>query len=311
MSELEIDEIQTSIFRIAKIKIPSKISKEAIIKALTVIESQLQKNEREFNEQENRLSNILNVITSLAMLEYDKKATISNRKDHFDALALGVNMLGEELQASTISLNEKEVLLKEVHHRVKNNLQVISSLLNLQAERITDAYALEKFRESQNRVRSMALVHEKIYESQNLSKVNFAEYINKFIEIVFYNYDIKKEQVVMHINFEVEDCQLPIDIAIPCALILNELVSNAFKYAFPAQKKGNLYLKFYKAEKEQCVIEVADDGVGMPPSFNINKLNSLGLQLVDMLVKQIGGKLCIENQKQGGARFVISFNQIK
>jgi len=196
-------------------------------------------------------------------------------------------------------------LLKEIHHRVKNNLQVISSLLNLQAEYINDSYALEKFKESQNRVKSMALVHEKLYESQNLSKVNFAEYINKFIDIVYDSYSSSKDKIKMNVTFKSKDCQLPIDIAIPCALIINELVSNAFKYAFPGKQKGNIYLKFYKSKNLKCNIEVIDNGVGLPASFNVNKLNTLGLQLVEMLTKQIGGSLKIVSNK--GSKFYISF----
>ncbi|AUB39254.1 CheY chemotaxis protein or a CheY-like REC [Nostoc flagelliforme CCNUN1] len=134
----------------------------------------------------------------------------------------------EQIKAS---LQEKEVLLKEIHHRVKNNLQIISSLLNLQAEYIKDNQALEVFKDSQNRIESMALIHEKLYQSQDLAKINFADYIQDLVTNLFYSYNVNSSAISLKMN--VEEVFLAIDAAIPCGLIINELISNSLKYAFP------------------------------------------------------------------------------
>lgn len=304
MAGSELDEIYALVCRISGVKPRGKVKKEAIIAGLMVLEKQIQLKNKLQEDNEKRVNNILEVIMALAQLNYDKKAKISDKTDHLDALALGINMLGEELQSSTISLREKEVLLKEIHHRVKNNLQVISSLLNLQSENITDSHSLEKFKESQNRVRSMALVHEKLYESKDLSRINFAEYIEAFTDVVNRSYNITEGRVKLHLKVDLVDSYFNIDIAIPCALMLNELVSNAFKYAFPDQRKGNLYLDF-KKEKKEYVFIVRDDGIGIPAHISTKNSPSLGLQLVDMLTQQINGKVSI--LRDGGTTFVIKF----
>lgn len=304
MASTELDDIYKLVCRISGVKPRGKAKKEAVIAGLMVIEKQLAEKNKLQEENEKRVNQILEVIMALAQLNYSKKATISEKTDHLDALALGINMLGEELQSSTISLHEKEVLLKEIHHRVKNNLQVISSLLNLQSENITDSHSLEKFKESQNRVRSMALVHEKLYESKDLSRINFSEYIEAFTDVVNRSYNITEGRVKLHLNVDIGESYFNIDTAIPCALMLNELVSNAFKYAFPDQRKGNLYLNFRK-EGQEYVFEVKDDGIGIPAHITTRNSPSLGLQLVDMLTEQINGKVTILSNK--GTTFSIKF----
>jgi two-component sensor histidine kinase len=300
----ELDEIYKIVCKISGVKPGGKTKREAVIAGLIVIEKQLEEKNRLQAEYEKRVNHILDVIMALAQLNYKKKAQISSKVDHLDALALGINMLGEELQSSTISLHEKEVLLKEIHHRVKNNLQVISSLLNLQSENITDSHSLEKFRESQNRIRSMALVHEKLYESKDLSRINFAEYIESFVDVVNRSYNISEGRVILHLQIDLRDSYLHIDTAIPCALMLNELVSNAFKYAFPDGRKGNLYLTF-KEEGDEYVFEVKDDGIGINPAITTRNSPTLGLQLVDMLTEQISGSVKILSGK--GSTFIIRF----
>ncbi len=306
----ELDDIYKKVCRLAEVKSSKNADKKhEIMVALDLIDKKLKAAEKEDKENSKRINEILKVVISLANLKYDKKASISNKKNHFDALALGINMLGEELQASTISLHEKETLLKEIHHRVKNNLQVISSLLNLQSEKITQPELLEAFMQSQNRIRSMALVHEKLYQSKNISKINFTEYIHSFIIYMNSSYNLDPENIKIHIDADSESHFFKIDTAIPCGLILNELISNSCKYAFPQNRKGNIYLNF-SLEKEtkttsHYTLQVADDGIGISIPIDLHKGGTLGFQLLDMLTQQLEGT--IESESNNGTKFTIRF----
>ncbi len=201
------------------------------------------------------------------------------------------------------SLREKEVLLREIHHRVKNNLQIISSLLRLQTRLIKDGRMVEMFKESQNRIRSMALIHEKLYQTEDLSRVNFAEYIRSLTVHLFHTYRINPNIVKM--NTEVEDIYLDINRAIPCGLVINELVSNALKHAFPNSKRGEILIKLYSNKQNKTKLTVSDNGVGLPENINIHEPETLGLQLVNDLVKQVEGKIRLERTK--GTTFHIVF----
>jgi len=206
----------------------------------------------------------------------------------------------ERLKAS---LREKEVLLREIHHRVKNNMQIISSLLRLQTRLIKDGRMVEMFKESQNRIRSMALIHEKLYQTEDLSRVNFAEYIRSLMVHLFHTYRINPNIVKM--NTEVEDIYLDINRAIPCGLVINELVSNALKHAFPNSKRGEIHIKLYSNKQNKTKLTVSDNGVGLPENINIHEPETLGLQLVNDLVKQVEGKIRLERTK--GTTFHIVF----
>ncbi|HEU4719019.1 MAG TPA: sensor histidine kinase [Bacteroidia bacterium] len=260
-----------------------------------------------------RIQEILGVIMSLANLDYNHKAPVSDALDEIDALAGGINMLGEELKSSTVSLHEKETLLKEIHHRVKNNLQVISSLLNLQADRIEDPLAREKFLVCRERIRTMSMVHEKLYESGNLSSIDFPEYIESLARTLNNSYNTDKTLVKLHTdvgNLDPEDRRFKIETAIPCGLILNELLSNAYKYAFPEQRKGNVRVLFdvdRGAKAGHYRIRVEDDGVGLPEKFLPEKAETLGMQLVWILAEQLEGKLDVESGKKGTA-ITLTFN---
>ena len=202
------------------------------------------------------------------------------------------------------SLKEKEMLLQEIHHRVKNNLQVISSLLNLQAGYIEGEGTREIFRDSQNRVRSMALVHEKLYRSADLARVDLAEYIKNLATFLFGSYQASAGRIGLEI--EAADVYLGIDAAVPCGLMLNELISNTLKHAFPHGRSGLVRVELQRDEAAQEVtLIVADDGVGLPPDFDIFQTDSLGMQLVDTLVEQLDGILEIESQN--GTQFKITF----
>lgn len=201
------------------------------------------------------------------------------------------------------SLEEKKVLLKEIHHRVKNNLQIVSSLLNVQATYITDKKALECFTESQNRVKSMALIHEKLYQSEDLSRVDFAEYIGNLSKSLFNSYNVNIGNIGLDIA--VDNLRLDIDKAIPCGLIINELVSNSLKHAFPDNRKGEVSIKMCIAENRYILI-ISDNGVGFPAGIDYRNTTSLGLQLINMIVSQLDGTIDLDSST--GTKFTITFH---
>lgn len=192
------------------------------------------------------------------------------------------------------SLFEKEVLLKEIHHRVKNNLQVISSLLMLQSDSVGDERVSAALNESRNRVYSMAVIHETLYQSENLARVDFAKYTQKLIDYLLLSYSVDQQSIVLNVN--IIDISLSIDLSIYCGLIINELLSNAFKYAFPDGQKGEISIDLSYAADRQLLLTIADNGVGLPPDLEIDKNESLGLQLVSMLAEQVQGQLSIERE---------------
>lgn len=204
------------------------------------------------------------------------------------------------------SLKEKEVLLKEIHHRVKNNLQIISSLLDLQEAYVKeDPIAVNVLRESQNRVKAMAAVYEKLYLSKDLNKINFYNYIQSLLQGLFYS-DLRKEGQIGQI-VEVEDIMLNIETAVPCGLIISELVSNSLKHAFPEGRKGLIHVSL-KALKDKYELRISDDGIGFPENINFKKTDTLGLKLVNNLVKQLEGK--INMSRNHGTEFKIIFKEL-
>jgi two-component sensor histidine kinase len=222
------------------------------------------------------------------------------------AIAIQQARLREELQRRTqqveLSLREKEALLQEVHHRVKNNLQVISSLLSLQSERIKHRPTLDIFLDSQVRVQSMALVHEALYQSPELAQVDFGEYVRSLTGYLLRAYGISPGKVVL--KTDVRDVTLGISVAVPCGLIINELVSNAVKHAFPEGNSGEITVGLY-SDQTGFRLVVRDDGIGLPVDLDLQNPDSLGLQLVDTLVGQLEGT--IELDRSHGTRFDISF----
>lgn len=207
-------------------------------------------------------------------------------------------------EALRSSLVEKEILLKEIHHRVKNNLQIVTSLLKLQGKYITDEKALKLLKDSKDRIHSMSIIHQKLYQSKDLSHLDFHDYISTIITHLQHSYGVLEDRVVIHIN--AGDVIMPIDNAIPAGLIINELVSNSFKYAFPGNSKGNISINVaYENVNREFWISVRDDGIGFPDEININKSTTFGLTLVNLLIQQMGGTL--ELVKSGGSEFRFSF----
>ena len=207
------------------------------------------------------------------------------------------------------ALVEKEVLLKEVHHRVKNNLQIMSSLLDLQADQVREEEALNTIKESQNRIRTIALVHDGLYHSDDLAKIDFSEYLHGLVDNLLRSYKVSLN--LIHTLIDVKSVYLNVDKAIPCGLIINELVSNSLKYAFPNGKIGEIRIVFTKdgensrnGHSEYTMI-VSDNGVGLPVDFDVKNCRSLGLTLVHTLIKQLRGN--VDMCRDEGTRFNIKF----
>lgn len=205
------------------------------------------------------------------------------------------------------SLKEKEMLLKEIHHRVKNNLMVISSLLNLQSKYIKDKESLNIFRESQNRAQSMALIHERLYRSTDLKRIDFGEYIRTLALDLYHSYVIDPNKI--QLKFDVEEIMLDINTTIPLGLIVNELVSNSMKHGFPDGKRGEIVIQFHKIHDSEYELKIKDNGVGFPDDLDYQNTESLGLQLVNSLTDQIDGEIELENSN--GTTFTIKFTEQK
>jgi PAS domain S-box-containing protein len=203
------------------------------------------------------------------------------------------------------SLQEKELLLKEIHHRVKNNLLVVSSLLDWQTDYIHEPATVKIFEESQQRIHSMALIHEKLYQSQNLAKINFSEYLQTLAEQLFFSFKLDRDRI--ELKFELEPVLLNIETATPCGLIVSELIANVFEHAFPDNRKGQLCLRLQK-HQHQVMVTIRDNGVGFTPDFDFRQTETLGLQLVCLLTHQLEGDLkVVENN---GISFQLIFSEL-
>lgn len=205
------------------------------------------------------------------------------------------------------SLSEKEALLREIHHRVKNNLQIISSLLNMQRHHIEDPRMVNAIIEGQSRVKAMALIHQKLYQTDHLSEIDFQEYVEQLTEHLATAFSDPAKKIKSAINCS--DLKLDIDTAIPLGLILNELITNAYKYAFNGMSEGKLNIGLMLDEAHYYHFHISDSGPGLPPEFSPSKINSLGLKLVHMLIEQLEGSLTISNGP--GANFYIRFKKLR
>jgi PAS domain S-box-containing protein len=202
------------------------------------------------------------------------------------------------------SLREKEVLLKEVHHRVKNNLQVITSLLNLQADRSNDEHVQAVLRNNQARIKSMALVHEELYQSEEFALVNFSDYLRRLTSSLVQAYDKAGKAIQLH--YDMDDLCLGIDAAIPCGLIVNELLTNTIHHAFKGRRGGNVKIRFFRHGRK-FLLGVSDDGVGLPESIDVHSTETLGLHLVSTLTEQLRGILSVT--RNGGTSFILEFEE--
>jgi len=225
-------------------------------------------------------------------------------KGYFEGVAIDITEHKQAEDKIKASLKEKEVLLREIHHRVKNNMQVIISLLSLQYDKIKDKQSLEMFKESQDRIRSMSLIHEKLYQSGDLANIAFSGYVKDLVTRLVGSYGVNPERIELKI--EVEDVSIGLDNAIPCGLIINELVSNSLKYAFPQEGKGEIKIALRSVNEDELELTVSDNGIGIPEDLDFENPESLGLDLVKTLAEHnLDAK--IELDRKEGITFRILF----
>jgi two-component sensor histidine kinase len=200
------------------------------------------------------------------------------------------------------SLREKEVLLKEIHHRVKNNLQVISSILNLQSNYVRDINTISILKECQSRIKSMAFIHELLYQNKDFNKIDFSEYVLVLAKNLIHSFGALDNRIKY--KFEIDPVLLSLDTSIPCGLIVNELLTNALKYAFPNNKGGFIFVSL-KRDSVGVKLTIKDNGVGLPPGLDYQNTESLGLQLVNTLVEQVSGSIEVFSSEDKGTAFSI------
>lgn len=233
------------------------------------------------------------------------------------AIAIQQSLLYQQLQAELSdrkqaeanlknSLKEKEILLKEIHHRVKNNLCVVASLLELQSNTVADPQVSKMFEESQNRLYSMALIHEKLYRSTNLAQINFGEYLEDLVSNLFHSYNISNNRIQLQVL--AEPISLNLETATPCGLIANELVSNTLKHAFPDGTTGTVSVECYQTGDQEINLLVKDNGIGFPQNLDFRKTHSMGFQVVCTLTEQLEGT--IEISRKLGTSFHLKFNEL-
>ncbi|MDP3876760.1 MAG: histidine kinase dimerization/phosphoacceptor domain -containing protein [Methylobacter sp.] len=194
------------------------------------------------------------------------------------------------------------MLLKEVYHRVKNNLQVVSSLINLQAKNVKHEETAALLKQSADRVKAMALIHEKLYQSKDLTRIDFNEYIRSLVDHLLFGYGAPPGKI--NLNIKIDNIFLDVDTAIPCGLIINELLSNALKHAFPDDRHGEISISFTQDQGEFILI-IADNGIGFPPGLDFKNSSSLGLQLVATLTNQLMGRMTLD--PADGSVFTLRF----
>jgi PAS domain S-box-containing protein len=239
---------------------------------------------------------IFDALLSAATIDLDGE-------EHLISMIRDVTELNKAQAQVRSSLAEKEILLQEIHHRVKNNLQVISGLLNLQAHHIHDDKGREVYKESQNRVITMALIHEELYQAKDLSRVDFGDYIKNLTGNLFGSYATDNGSI--DLELDMEQAELVVDTAIPCGLIINELISNSLKHAFPYGRPGKVKVEFSRRADDMFLLTVCDDGIGIPDDLDIDRSASLGLKLVTVLSEQLGAELDISTE--GGTCFTLTF----
>jgi PAS domain S-box-containing protein len=239
---------------------------------------------------------------STLTVELNIKYISNGKNDYLTVIARDITERKKAEEQVKASLKEKEVLLQEIHHRVKNNMMIITSLLQLQSKQIEDEHYREMFNISINRIKSMALIHEKLYKSKDLAKVDFKGYFKDMINSMVISYRLSSRKVAL--KTDVEDITFGIDTAIPCGLIVNELVSNSLKHAFLEDRDGEIKVSLSRNGKAEVELTVSDNGVGMPEDVDFRKTDSLGLNLVNALVGQLQGK--IELYREKGTEFIIT-----
>jgi PAS domain S-box-containing protein len=229
---------------------------------------------------------------------------VNDARDVRDSLHRLNDELSRRSSALAVALEEKEVLLREIHHRVKNNLQLISSMLSMQARQVAQDVVRDALVECQDRVQTIALIHERLYQSSDFAHVPFRAYAESLLAYIFNSARVGNHRLALKV--EIDDIQLPLDRAIPCGLILNELTTNALKHAFPAGRSGEISIALKQLGDRRLSLVVRDDGIGLAPTIDPQKTTSLGLQLVATLADQLEADLRIERDR--GSAFVMTFD---
>jgi len=213
----------------------------------------------------------------------------------------------EKMQAS---LKEKEALLSEVHHRVKNNMQVIISLLRLQADKIEDKQYADMFKESQNRIKSMSLIHERLYQTKDFANIDFGAHVKSLVDGLYVSHRVDTNKI--RLNIDIKDVSFNLENAIPCGLIINELVSNSLKYAFPDERKGKIEISLLVTNEDEIELTVSDDGVGIPEDLDVRAAESMGLHIVRILAEQtLEGKMDLDRTEGTHFHFQLKRSKYK
>lgn len=269
---------------------------EKLIKEISLINNEISSHLRDLIKEMNKSEDAIKRVDD----EFDEISRLNSELTNTQR-----ELIKKNLQLKK-ALEDKDLLLKEIYHRVKNNLMVISSLLSLQSQYIKDKEALASFRESENRAKSMALIHERLYRSTDLKQIDFGEFIRTFSYELYQSIVADPSKVTLELN--VESIKLDINASIPLGLIVNELITNSMKYAFPEGRKGTINIDFY-GENDYFVLKIADNGVGIPLDIDIYNTSTLGLRLVHNLTEQIDGTL--ELNRENGTSFKIIFPEMK
>jgi two-component sensor histidine kinase len=243
-----------------------------------------------------RVGNLISVKQVRETLQQE----LMSRSHDVAGLAREITARGRTLQRA---LRERDVMLKELHHRVKNNLQVISSLVSLQSRAIREPRASEVFQTIQDRVKSMALIHEQLYQSRDLATIDFVEYVRRLAVTLFRSHAVHADAVAL--KLDLDDVPLGIDTALPCGLIVNELITNALKHAFPPGTNGEIGIGLHADRDGNCELSISDNGIGLPADAESSTEPSSGLQLVATLADQLGGTLAVH--RDGRTQFTIRF----
>jgi|GEM_PF-2875988 len=261
------------------------------------------------SESNRRLSYVAEDITDQKISEFALKISEDRLNEVNRTLESRVHERTRELEQANAtikaSLQEKEVLLKEIHHRVKNNLQIISSLLRMQLGRLRNSDSDRILQESQNRIRSMAMIHEQLYQTNDMSNINFKSYLQTLMSHLLQSYSDIQQNITYELD--ADDINLHLDTAIPCALIATELISNAFKHAFPKATGGALKIRFKKTAEDHILLAVEDNGIGMPPNLDYANSSSVGFTILNALCRQLRSKLQVESGAAGGVRVTLIF----
>ena len=285
-------------------------------KAVVAVEQQFQqykkeqeitllKKDRAMGQTQRNSAIIVALLLAIAAFLFYNRFRLKKRSS--DILAHKNREIEKQKDMIQASLGEKEILLREIHHRVKNNLQIISSLLNIQSEHIQDEHVLSSIQEGQSRVEAMSLIHQNLYQSEHLNNVDISNYLQQLTAYLSNVFSGERRSIAVsvetaHINFD-------IDTAIPLGLIVNELVSNAYKYAFDKNSTGRINIRIDAINNTDYELQVADDGKGLPPGFDPEKSNTLGLKLVKILSRQLRGSF---SAKSGhGTVFLVTFKDLR